>query len=477
MITAFLSNYIKAFLDLFFEMAPYLLLGFLFAGILHGVFRSSSLARHLGKPGLGSSIKAALLGVPLPLCSCGVIPTGISLHKHGASKGATVSFLISTPQTGIDSIFATSALMGWPMALVRPIAAFLTGVVGGYFTDRGERNAPRSATIPSFRPAPTGSQPLLRPATLPNGSIIGIQIAAPVAAPASASCSNKDSCSCSSVPDLGAPATSDSLPLSWSERIREALRYGFIEMLSGIAKWLLIGLAVAALISLVVPDEFFARYLSNYWLSVAVVLLVSVPLYVCATGSIPVAMALMMKGLSPGVAFVFLMAGPATMASTIALVGKALGRKALAFYLASIIVGAVFFGFLIDTVLPSAWFILPMGHMGQHQHESLMPMWFQTTSGALLAGLLLYTFWERYKPVRTTAALSPEVPMITRTYAIETITCNNCKRHLEKDVGVLPGVVRVNADIASSTLTVEGSYAEADVRKAVAAAGYQVVQG
>jgi uncharacterized protein len=459
MVWNFLVRYVQAFATLFVEMAPYLLLGFLFAGILHAFVRAGSLSKHLGKPGLWSAAKAAMLGVPLPLCSCGVIPTGLSLHKHGASKGATVSFLISTPQTGVDSFLATSALMGWPMALVRPVAAFVTGVVGGFITDK-------------LQPV---QKPVFTATVVPKGSALRLQpIAAPKVAVVASTCAGA-SCGCSAGAEIVALESGvTTMPLSWSKRVHSALHYGFVEMLDSIAKWLLIGLAAAALISLVVPDDFFTRYLSNYWLSVGVVLLVAVPLYVCATGSIPVALALMLKGMSPGVAFVFLMAGPATMASTIAVVGKALGRKTLYAYLGSIIVGAVLFGYVIDSVLPTAWFIPPMAH-AHHQHRELLPMWLQYGSALLFAVLLLYSMLSRLPLRSRQAVFASEVPMMTATYAIETITCNNCKRHLEKDVGALPGVVRVTADVANSTLTVQGDVSRAAVQHAVENAGYKIV--
>lgn len=465
----FAIQYLRTFFSLFVEMAPYLLLGFLFAGILHIAFRGNSLAKFLGKPGPASSVKAAMLGVPLPLCSCGVIPTGLSLHKHGASKGATVSFLVSTPQTGLDSIFATSALMGWPMAIVRPIAAFVTGVVGGILTDRFDKPAP--ATITAIR-MPQGSRMTSLALAPAKVGVSPLTLVKPVAA--GAPCSGNGCCSAEQAEQIAAGSSTPGPRGIWANT-KEIFRYGFEELLGGIAKWLLQGLAIAALISLVVPDDFFARYLSNYWLSVLLVLAVSVPLYVCATGSIPVAVALMMKGMSPGVAFVFLMAGPATMASTIAVVGKSLGRKTLAIYLGAIVAGAVLFGFLIDSVLPASWFLLPMGHHAHHAHEEMLPLWFQYACAVLLAVFLLNVYRDKLLPRKKNAALS-EVPMKSVTLKIDTITCNNCKRHLERDVGNVAGVTRVVADVPASTLMVEGGFDDAAVRAAIVSAGYQVAE-
>ncbi|MDR9488660.1 permease, partial [Salibacter sp.] len=136
MILDFLKSLVVAFWELFSEMSPYLVLGFLLAGILHVYFPKDKVNKYLGKRNLKSVINAALVGVPLPLCSCGVIPTGVSFHKNGASKGASVSFLISTPQTGVDSILATYSLMGLPFAVIRPIVALITGITGGLFTNK-----------------------------------------------------------------------------------------------------------------------------------------------------------------------------------------------------------------------------------------------------------------------------------------------------------------------------------------------------
>ncbi|GHS92595.1 hypothetical protein FACS1894139_12110 [Planctomycetales bacterium] len=413
----YLSEYLSAFGGLFVQMAPYLLLGFLFAGILHVVVRRDTLARHLGRPGFGSALKAALLGVPLPLCSCSVIPTGLALRQHGASNGAAVAFLIATPQTGVDSILATSALLGVPMAITRAVSAFVTGVIGGWITDGLIR-------------APTPSEP---------------------------------------TPSAPAATGDDNETTTLTAKIAAAFRYGFVEMLRNIAKWLLLGLAVAALLTLVVPDDFFTRYLQNYWLSVALILLVALPLYVCATGSIPIALALMMKGLSPGVAFVFLMAGPATMASTIAVVGKVLGRKTLSCYLASIVAGAVFFGYLIDAALPAAWF--QVAHIHPHVHgDGILPEWFSYFCAFFLGGLLLNAArgWLR----RPHSA--GEEMMNAATYLIDTITCQHCQRTLEQAVGAVAGVEKAVADLATSTIKVQGAVAPETVRAAVEKAGYRV---
>lgn len=293
-------------IDLINKMSPYLLLGFLLAGVMHAFVPSRLYRRYLGGSSLRSVVNAALLGVPLPLCSCGVIPTAMSLRKEGASKGAAVSFLIATPQTGVDSIIATYSLMGLPFALLRPIAAFVTALVGGQMVNIFDKKDSEMA---------------------------------------------------------GEVVATEEKKLSFSQKIIAALRYAFVDMMQDIGRWLVIGLVVAGLITVFVPDSFFALFADNSLLSMLIVLLFAMPMYLCATGSIPIAVALMMKGLSPGTALVLLMAGPAVNAASMLVVGKVLGRRTLLLYLASIIGGAMAFGVGVDYLLPREWFTVAIDNI------------------------------------------------------------------------------------------------------------------
>lgn len=252
------------------KMSPYLLLGFLLAGVMHAFVPSRLYRRYLGGSSFGSVVNAALLGVPLPLCSCGVIPTAMSLRREGASKGAAVSFLIATPQTGVDSIFATYSLMGLHFALLRPVAALATALLGGQVVNMFDE---KDATV--------------------------VEQA-----------------------EMQAEQT-----LTFGGKILKALKYAFVDMMQDIGRWLVVGLVVAGLITVFVPASFFALFADNSLLSMVIVLLFAMPMYLCATGSIPIAVALMMKGLSPGTALVLLMAGPAVNAASMLVVGKVLGRR------------------------------------------------------------------------------------------------------------------------------------------------------
>lgn len=323
------------------EMSPYLLLGFLFAGILHSFVPAQFYSRYLAGADFRSVLYAAMMGVPLPLCSCGVLPTAMSLHKEGASKGATTSFLIATPQTGVDSIAATYSLMGLAFAVIRPIAALVTALFGGVLTNAFTRNDKDDTMTDAAQPV--------------------------------------EGCYCHD-------NAKDVAQMSFIDKCIEALRYAYIDMISEIGKWLVIGLVIAALITVFVPNDFFAVFAGNSWLSMLLVLLISVPMYICATGSIPIAVALMLKGLSPGTALVMLMAGPAANVASILVIRNQLGTRALLAYLLSIIGGAVGCGLIIDYLLPAEWFSLGLIKAVDCCEE---PTWFQWACTAVLGVLLL----------------------------------------------------------------------------------------
>lgn len=328
------------------EMSPFLLLGFLFAGILHVFVPSMVYSRYLSGHSFRSVFYAALFGVPLPLCSCGVLPTAMGLRKEGASKGATVSFLIATPETGVDSIAATYSLMGLPFAIVRPITAFMTSLFAG-------------TVINTFDKEET---------------------------PYSVKETDEPHCHCHHDTDMS--------ELSFVGKIKEALRYAFVDMMEDIGKWLVVGLLVAGLITVFVPNEFFEIFKGNTLLSMLLVLCIAIPMYICATGSIPIAVALIMKGLTPGAALVLLMAGPACNVASLLVINKFLGRRTLLLYLLSIILGAVAAGVIIDQ-LPSEWF-MPTLMKAADCCEAESISWFNIACTIILALLLLHALYNHY---------------------------------------------------------------------------------
>jgi uncharacterized membrane protein YraQ (UPF0718 family)/copper chaperone CopZ len=413
-----IEKFFSTFWELTLEMSPYLLLGFLIAGLLNGLFSTSWLKRQLGKPGWGSSIKAALFGVPLPLCSCGVIPTGVSLHKKGASKGATTSFLISTPQTGIDSILITYGMMGWAYAIVRPIIAFITGILGGFFVDNFDKSQQEM----------------------------------------------KDAKSCED-------CAVDTSQQHWFDRI---FKYAFVEFLQDISRWLIIGLVLAAIISMLVPEQFFEDgILSEPIVSMLLVLVASIPLYVCATGSVPIAAVLLMKGISPGAAIVFLMAGPATNIATFTVIWNAIGKRMTIIYLASIILGAMFFGILIDYVMPEAWlsYFSITEMISEHQH--FLPHWLSLGSAIVLILLIINAEIQRYLPKKT--KISMEKEQQSTTYNVKGMTCNHCVANVKNNLSQAENVNTVEVDLSSGRVNVQGKITEEKVKAIVEDIGYEYV--
>ena len=348
------------FVTLFSEMAPFLLLGFLLAGILHVWVPNHLYVPKISKPNFKSVLWSALFGVPLPICSCGVIPTSIALRREGASKGASVSFLISTPATGVDSILATYSLLGGPFAVLRPIAAFVTAMLGGVFTNLVTKNEPETG-VAVFGESHEHEHHGHEHCDCEEGRC---------------SCGHED-------PDRHEKA-------SFAQKVKGTFEYGFVNMIGDVSKWLVIGLLLGALIAAFVPDDFFL-FLHEYpLLCMLVVLVLAMPMYTCATGSIPLALALVEKGITPGAALVLLMAGPATSIASMLVVGKAFGKRTLAAYLGSIAFGAMFFGFVVDTFFMDTFLsaMLPHGSAECHGHGALGL--FDYACALLLAALMIY---------------------------------------------------------------------------------------
>lgn len=442
-------NVLQAVLGIVNEMSPYLLLGFLLAGIMHAFIPDGWYTKYLSGNTFRSVVNAAIFGVPLPLCSCGVIPTAMSLRREGASKGAVVSFLIATPQTGVDSIFATYSLMGLPFAIVRPIAALFTAIIGGTSVNWNGKEAEAIVLTDASR------------------------------------------------------AYSEQPHLSFGDRCVEALKFGFVEMMEDIGKWLVVGLIVAGLITVLVPDSFFEVFKDNTLLSMLLVLCVSVPMYICATGSIPIAVALMMKGLTPGAALVMLMAGPACNVASILVVNKVLGKKTLMLYLVAIVGGSILFGFGIDYLLPRAWFTDHLSNTHACCHD--VASWFEWLCTGILVLLLLNVLRMRlmhksacscghnhdshhshcscdshdshcshhsHSPHRGGDAHRAE-----RVFHIDGMTCNHCRANAEKVIRTVKGVESVSVDLQSGIATVIGDdIDDTTIREAVESIGFTLKQ-
>ncbi len=411
-----MMDYVNAFVSMLNGMSPYLLLGFFIAGLLHAFVPSTIYSRYLAGTGLRPVVTAAAFGVPLPLCSCGVLPTAVALRRSGASRASSTAFLIATPQTGVDSIAATYSMMGLPFAILRPVAALVTSVLGGLAVGHWER----------------------------KGALDDVKA------------------------DGGYEFSE--LPKGLWNKIVETIKYGFFDMMQSIGRWLLIGLVVATLITVLLPDDFFSTYARWPLLNMFIVVLVAVPMYVCATGSIPIAAALMLKGMSPGCALVLLMAGPAANLASMFVVNNAFGRKATIVYLLSIIGGAIGFGLLVDywpglrdtftSALPSH-----IMHHGMHGSS-----WLNTVCSVALLGMIVVAmgakYWKSYQIKRNKTTAMKE-------FKVKGMMCAHCKANVEKGLAALPGVEKVTVDLAKGTALVEGSVPDQLIIDCIEDLGYQ----
>lgn len=415
MINGFLTDFLHELWKLTVEMSPYLLFGFLFAGILRVFFPRKLLLKYMGQPNLKSVFHAAMLGVPMPLCSCGVLPTGLSLRHNGASKGATNAFLISTPQTGVDSILVTYSMLGLPFAIVRPIAALVTGLAGGALTNW-----------------------LTREKTEPQAK--------------------------NNAQDDTPPRT-----------ISYMLRYAFVEFLQDISKWLVIGLMIAALISVVLPDDFFSAFIPNDFIGMFVILLAAIPIYFCATASVPVAAVLLMKGLSPGAALVLLMAGPAVNSASFTVLFKSFGRKETWIYILTIASGALIFGNLIN-MLPHEWFSIMQDGPHHHHHHGLIPEWVGTASAIVLTLLVINAFVRRYfkKHSKMATTMHTSDNHNVTTISVGGMECNHCKNSVETNLSKLDNIQQVVANLQDQTVQLTGENIDLDqVKRTLDTLGYR----
>jgi uncharacterized membrane protein YraQ (UPF0718 family) len=323
-------------------MSPYLLFGFLVAGVLSVLISQRLVEKHLGGTGFWPLVKASIFGVPLPLCSCGVIPVSMSLHKHGASRGSTVSFLLSTPQTGVDSIFVTLSLLGPLFAIFRPLAAFATGVVGGSLVNTFGQSKEGESQVP---PKCTDE------------------------------CCDAD---------------------RNSHRVARGLKYGLVTLPRDIGKAMLAGLVIAAVISALVPDDYFAEKLGTGIFAMVVMMFLGIPVYVCATASVPVAAALILKGLTPGAALVFLMTGPATNAASFVTIWKVLGKATAITYLATVAGCAILGGILLDYIAAGLDFEVAA------RPGWMLPSTIKYVSAAVLLGVLFFAVFNKAKHAEAT---------------------------------------------------------------------------
>ncbi len=346
------------FFDLFLDAAPWLLGGLVIAGLIHSFVGTETLAKHLGQDNLASTVKAALFGAPLPLCSCSVIPAAMSLKRNGASKSATVSFLVSTPETGADSIAVSYALLGPFMAIIRPIAAVLSAISAGLLTQYF-KDAPNPETEPK-----TASEKASTKET-------------------TSCCASK---SCSSASQTKEAANLQENQSSLFQRFMTGQRYAFVDIFNDMAGWLLVGLILAAATLTWVPEQFLTQW-GDGFTAMLVMALVGIPMYICATASTPIAAGLLLSGLSPGAVLVFMLAGPATNMATLGIIKRELGGRAVVTYLTGVLSVAFLSGFATNALVH--YFNIDI-QAQLAASENLLPEWLMLGSAMILATLIIY---------------------------------------------------------------------------------------
>ena len=362
-------EYLKNLLDLFIDMSFYMVIGLIFTGILHAFIKKEIILKHIGKDSVGSVVKASVLGVPLPLCSCGVVPTAMHLGESGASKGSVVSFLTSTPQTGVDSLIATYGMLGPLFAIYRAVAAFISGIVSGIATNILCRKDEINYKIEGGSSC-CCSHDDEEQAVEEHSCCCSHEAEEQVVEEHSCCCSHEaeekeveeHSCCCSHEVEKQVVEEHSCCSskvdnknkvgnnTSFLKRLKIVFTYAFGEFLDKIASRFVVGLLIAALISTLLPTSVLT-YFKNPIVTMILMVLIGIPMYICSTASIPIAVSLIMKGISPGAAFVFLFAGPLTNIASLSIVVKTLGKKVTAIYLASASICAIAFGLLLDYII------------------------------------------------------------------------------------------------------------------------------
>jgi len=391
------------------QMSPYLLFGFLVAGVLSVCISPRWVERHLGGRGLGPVLKASLFGVPLPLCSCGVIPVSASIYRHGASRAATTAFLLSTPQTGVDSIAVTYALLGPMFAIFRPIAALLTGLIGGGIVQfLGEPN--EIDVGDESKPAPCTE----------------------------ACCAGK----------------------TGRSALLRVLHYGFVILPRDIGLALLVGILIAGAMAAIVPQDHLAAYIGGGVLSILLLMAAGVPVYVCATASVPIAAGFMHMGASPGAALAFLIAGPATNAAAFTTIWKLLGRRTAVLYIITVAVSAFGCGLLLDGLVPMLKESLPTPGSSTHAHlESgwLSHVWAITLMVVLALAYLMGradSYKEKTEKGKGNTDISTHYQRLE--LLITGMTCSHCAESVRGAIAECSGVRSAEVNLKRGRAIVRG---------------------
>ncbi len=404
-------TYLLEVWNVLLELAPSLLVGLFLAGLLHVFLPKNLVRRQMSENSLGSVLKAVLVGVPMPLCSCGVVPTAIGLKNDGASAGASTGFLISTPQTGVDSILVSASFLGWPFALFKVAAAFVTGFLGGALV--------------------TLTEPKAQASILPVHTI--------------------------------SDQTEAAKP--WWRRLGSYMVY---DLLGAIDTWLILGVLAAALIATWISPGYLSTVSWTQGIGgMLLALVISLPLYVCTTSSVPIAASLIAAGMPTGTALVFLMAGPATNLATMGAVYRALGGRVLGIYLATVSVLSMAFGLVFDSLLPGS----SVSKQMMHHHGDAG--WLSMLSAGLLVLLLAWTLAKKLMLRFQSKTLEEKDMDLLLT--VKGMNCGHCVAAVKRAVESEPGVEEATPDLAKSKVAIRGDNLDKDSIKArIVQAGYQV---
>ncbi|MDO6488203.1 SO_0444 family Cu/Zn efflux transporter [Colwellia sp. 6_MG-2023] len=381
-----LSYFINNFIDLSAEASPWLLLGLLIAGLMKAWVPSEILSKHLGR-GKSAVVKAALIGAPLPLCSCGVIPVAAELRRSGASAPATASFLVATPETGIDSVSVSYALLGPVFAIYRPLAAIMSAIITGLLVatikdEKIKKPTTENKKSTSCCTSPAQPEPVTKPIT--SSCCSSKKMEASLTPTPSSCCSTPPSSSTVAIDTITEPAK-PLISKRFVEKTKTGVYYASTQLIDDIIIWLVVGLVFATIIRTFLPNEFLLSYGSGLP-AMLLMIAISIPMYICATASTPIAAGFIMAGLSPGTALVFMMAGPATNISTLGVIKSEMGSAVLTRYLLGVALSAIGFALILDYSL--SFFAVSITDQMAHSHE-MLPQWFGLTCAALIALLAI----------------------------------------------------------------------------------------
>lgn len=399
------------------ELSPSLLLGLAIAGLLHVFLPMGLIRKSMAGSNFRSVLNAVIVGAPMPLCSCGVVPTALGLRNEGASKGAATGFLISTPQTGVDSIMVSGTLLGWPFALFKLGAAVVTGLLGGAIVNAVEKEKATKASS-------------MTPLSMVQMSTMG-----------------------------------------FGAKLNEAARYSLFELLGAIDLWIIMGVLASALISVLIPAGSLADV---SWLKgiggMLTVLAIAMPMYVCTTGSVPIAASLIAAGMPMGSALVFLMAGPATNVATMGAVYRSLGARVLAVYLGVVAVMSVLLGWLFDFVLGAA----PSGVASSHH---MTTSWWAIALAVLMSALLLWLLMRRLYSRFFSRTMGEETKEGEMIMQVGGMSCNHCSSTVKNAIESNPGVDQAIVDLSSGKVKISGPDLDQEVLgELVKRAGYKVIE-